>query len=565
MKRKLDIIYTSDTHGHVFPVDYPAGKQEDSGILNMAHQIRRNKNTLILDGGDTLQGTPLSQYYIAHSSEYPYHPMAEAFNALGCDYFTLGNHDFNFGYEALRDYLHAMRAECICANVEDLRGELGIRRDAVHILDNGLRVGITGIVTDYVNVWEQPQNLAGLAVTSAFEAARDACKRLQKSCDICICIYHGGFEEDLETGALLSESTENIACRIARELDFDLLLTGHQHMAVEGVWLNGTYAVQPPANAAQYIHLKIEETGIEGPEDAESEKTKELGFEEPENAGSEKTKKLGSEGSKDAGAEKMGVPGCGGEKLPGKRKPAVTSELVRVGAGHEEQPYKKLLSIERDTQKWLDEPVGLLREKIEPEEKLEAALYGSRLADLFNEVQLDASGADFSCTSLGNCPVGLEKKVTMRDICGAYLFANTLVVLEVDAAALRAALERCASYFVLKQGTPQISAEFLKPKVEHYNYDFYAGLDYEFDLTRPVGQRVVKMVRPDGSPLLPDRKYRLVTSNYRATGTGGYEALGRCRVLWRGAAEVPELIASYIRRNSPLKCGIRSQIAVKWQ
>ena len=86
-------------------------------------------------------------------------PVAAAFNAMGLDYFTLGNHDFNFGYEALRDYLWAMDGVCLCTNVEDLGGELRIRPWAVHTLANGLRVGLTGVVTDFVNVWEQPQNL----------------------------------------------------------------------------------------------------------------------------------------------------------------------------------------------------------------------------------------------------------------------------------------------------------------------------------------------------------------------------------------------------------------------
>ncbi len=68
----------------------------------------------MLDGGDSLQGTPLVQYYLAHADEFPHHPVAEAFNAMGCDYFTLGNHDFNFGYDALHAYLCAMDA-CACA------------------------------------------------------------------------------------------------------------------------------------------------------------------------------------------------------------------------------------------------------------------------------------------------------------------------------------------------------------------------------------------------------------------------------------------------------------------
>lgn len=524
MKHKcLKIIFTSDTHGHVFPVDYAGGKPEDSGLLNMAYQVEKDENTLILDGGDTLQGTPLSQYYIEHSPEYSFHPMAEAFNALGCDYFTLGNHDFNFGYEALKRYLDAMAGECLCANVVDLRGELKLKKEVIHVMGNGLRVGITGVVTDYVMIWEQPENLSCLQVTDAYEAAAAACRRLRGKCDICVCIYHGGFEEDLETGQVLSCSGENIACRIGRELDFDILLTGHQHMMVDGVRLNGTYAVQPPANAGYYVSMEV------------------------------KGNFPGENGSQTESSCQAGSAAA----------IQVISRMEKVGNRHGREPYQRLLPVEQDTQRWLDEPVGILEEEIYPEDKLEAALHGSKVAALFNAVQLAETGADFSCTSLGNSPVGLRKRVTMRNICGAYLFANTLVMLEVDREVLKASLERCASYFTLKDGTPVISEEFLRPKVEHYNYDFYAGLDYAFDLTKPVGQRVVRLRRLDGAPLT-ERKYTLVTSNYRATGTGGYEMLGKCKVLWRGAAEMPELISGYLRKRSPLGIGINGRFSVKW-
>lgn len=510
MKKILNLIYTSDTHGHVFPVNYSKGKEECSGLLNMAGQIKKEENTLVLDGGDTLQGTPLSQYYIAHEKEYPFQPMAEAFNALGCDYFTLGNHDFNFGYDVLRNYLKAMKGQCLCANLTDRKGELPVKRETVHVMENGLRVGITGVVTDYVMVWEQPENLRWIQVTDVFEAARTACERLKKTCDICICIYHGGFEADLKTGQLLSDSGENIACRIAEELDFDILLTGHQHMEVEGMDIAGTWAVQPPANAGKLVRLR-------------TEWRKE------------------------------------GENL----RITTSSKLEQVGDFHEEEPYGKLLSLEKDTQKWLDEPVGELAQEIKPEGKLQAALNGSSVAAFFNEVQLAKTGADFSCTSLGNDPVGLKKNVTMRSICGAYLFANTLVVLEVDAEVIKASLERCAAYFTLKNGQPQISDEFLRPKIEHYNYDFYAGLSYEFDLRRPVGERVTKICWPDGRPLT-ERKYKLVTSNYRATGTGGYDLLGKCRVLWRGADEMPDLIAAYLEQHSPVSVSQNGEFMVKW-
>ena len=411
MERTFKIIYTSDTHGHIFPVNYAAGCGESSGLLNLAAQIDKNGNTLVLDGGDSLQGTPLVQYYLAHADEFPHHPVAEAFNAMGCDYFTLGNHDFNFGYDALRAYLCAMDGVCLCANVQDLGGALPLLPETVHTLKNGLRIGITGIVTDYVNVWEQPQNLKKLRITEAFDAARAACARLRPICDICVCIYHGGFEKDLHTGAVLSGSGENLACRIARELDFDLLLTGHQHMPVESVRIGGTFAVQPPANAGRYLQVEA--------------------------------------AVRDGGAE-------------------FSARLLPVGGIHREQPYRRLLPLEQAAQRWLDEPVGHLEQAIPPEEKLRAALHGSAVAALFNQVQLSHTGADISCTSLGNEPAGLAASVTMRAITAAYLFSNTLVVLEITEEILRALLERCASYFTLENGTPRVSDAFLAPKVEHY-------------------------------------------------------------------------------------------------
>ncbi|HIU78883.1 MAG TPA: 5'-nucleotidase C-terminal domain-containing protein, partial [Candidatus Avilachnospira avicola] len=148
-------------------------------------------------------------------------------------------------------------------------------------------------------------------------------------------------------------------------------------------------------------------------------------------------------------------------------------------------------------------------------------------------------------------PIGLGSTVSMRDISAAYPFANTLVVLEVDRDVIRQLLERCASYFVLRDGRPEISDTFLKPKVEHYNYDFFAGIRYEFDIRRPVGDRVTMLTRDDGRPL--EGKLRLCTSNYRASGTGGYEVLSVCPVLYRGSREMPDIITEYIRDKSPVK------------
>ncbi|WP_026657585.1 bifunctional metallophosphatase/5'-nucleotidase [Butyrivibrio sp. AC2005] len=509
----MKIIFTSDTHGHIYPINYATGKEENSGLFRIASQIKNeiDGNTLVIDGGDSLQGTPLMTYYLGNRGKYDFNPMAEGFNAMGLNYYTLGNHDFNYGYDAIADYTKSMKAALICANVEDKRGELGIKKHIIHTLEDGTRVGITGAVTGYVNVWEQEKNLTELEITDPIEALKKELAEIKDESDITVCIYHGGFEEDLATGQRLSDTEENQACKIARELEFDILLTGHQHMSVPEAMIENTYGVQPPDKAMKYCVIEA----CKGADSRNAQTT---------------------------------VNGWN-----------VTSNLITVSAN--EEVYNEILAshsfmedMNTSLQIWLDEPIGCLENEIKPEEKLEAALHGSKVASIFNQVQLELTGADFSCTSLANEPLGLHKEITVRDILGIYQFANTEEVKEVTKADIKLALERCAEYFDYDANTKEvkISDVFLQPKIEHYNYDYYAGLWYEFDLTRPVGDRVVVMKKMDGTELSDNEKYTLVTSNYRATGTGGYECIGKCKTIRTYPEEMPDLVIDFVRRNSPV-------------
>ena len=502
MNRHFDIYYTSDTHGKILPVDYQTGKHLTRGLMDISAAIRHSGSTIVADGGDSLQGSPLMQYYLEHSESFDVHPAAYAFNAMGLDVYTLGNHDFNFGYDMLRDYTNAMHAVCVCANVTDKRGELGLHRTFIKTLENGLRIGFTGVVTDYVNLWEKPEHLTELTVSEPIAAAKAALSELRPNCDICVCIYHGGYERDLETGRLLTDSKENVACRLAEETDFDILLTGHQHMSVAKAIISDTFSVQPPCDAGSYIH-------IEGT------------IADKDNANAPELK--------------------------------LDSSLVSVNADCEPAAYTCLKPLEDATESWLDETIGTLSEAVAPEDKLTVALHGSRLADFFNEVMLDGLHADFACSALGNTPVGLPKSVSIRSVYTAYMFANTLTVKEVTRSVIKECLERCAMYLELDdEGRPYIGDAFLKPKIEHYNYDIYAGLDYAFDLRRPYGDRVVRLRLLDGTELSDTAAYTLVTSDYRATGTGGYSALGACRTVYSGADNMQDMIVDYIRSHAEL-------------
>ena len=508
----MHIIFTSDTHGHIYPINYATNCPENAGLFCIAAQTSKDGNTLIIDGGDSLQGTPLLSYYLEHKDEYDFNPAAEGFNAMGLDYYTLGNHDFNFGYEAILDFVSAMKATLISANVEDKRNALGIKRHVVHTLEDGTRVGITGAVTGYVNVWEQKDHLTELVVSDPIEAVKRELQIMRDKCDITVCIYHGGFEGDLETGKLLSDTTENQACKIMRELDFDIVLTGHQHMAVEGVTIEGSYGVQPPAKAVKYCELTADKKG-----DGWNISSKLVTVNEP------------------------------GEKY---------KEI--------EKAHSFMNGLNDKIQKWLDEPIGCLEKAIDPEPKLEVAINGSKVAAIFNQVQLEYTGADFSCTSLSNDPLGLKRDITVRDVLGIYQFSNTVEVKEVTKAVLKQALERCAEYFEIdEEGNLKVSNIFLQPKIEHYNYDFYAGLEYVLDITKPLGERVTLLRKLDGTELEDDKTYTLVTSNYRATGTGGYACIGNSKTLKSFADEMPDLLIDYLRKNSPVKEIVNSKLTVK--
>lgn len=496
--QKLTIYFTSDLHGYIYPTDYRSGEEKDLGLFKCASRFRKDGNTLILDGGDLLQGSPLGAY--CHDTIGTAAQFAEMMNCCGYDYVTLGNHDFNFGMPYLESYLNALRGACVCENV---RGADGSSRfpARVHVLENGLRVGIVGIVTDYVNVWERPEHLAGIAVTDPVEAAREALQSLRGQVDLTVCVYHGGFERDLPTGRVLSTTRENVAYRICQELDFDILLTGHQHMSVPGQTVEGTFVVQPADKGQEFVHI----TALR----------REKGW-------------------------------------------TFSSRTVPAGGSCRESWLTAFSGMEQGARDWLDQVVGRLNAPMTPDTPVRMASEGSPLAELFNTVQLDASGAQISVTSLANDPAGLPRTVHRQDILNAYPYANTLAVLRITGAVLRRAMERSAEYFTREpEGTLRVSDAFLKPKVEHYNYDYYAGVHYVFDCSRPVGSRVTEL-RVNGKDVADTDEFTACLSSYRASGTGGYDCYVGCPVVREIGTEMSDLLLEYFRVHGdgiPLRHG----------
>ena len=176
MDRKLTIYFTSDIHGYFAPTDYASNCRADAGLANCAANYTDDGNTLILDGGDTLQGSPFTYWLYSRTEEKSLIP-ARLMTLAGYSDITLGNHDFNYGIAELERFLGELEdlecasgVMCLCANVEGLRHNA---RYAIHHLGNGLTVGVCGVTSQFIPNWEKPENIEGLTFTDAFETARD--------------------------------------------------------------------------------------------------------------------------------------------------------------------------------------------------------------------------------------------------------------------------------------------------------------------------------------------------------------------------------------------------------
>ena len=493
---RLTIYFTSDTHGYLFPTNFIDSTIQPMGLLSM--RFPKDGNTLVIDGGDAIQGSPLTYY--CHEEGLPA-PVAPVMNRMGYDYVTLGNHDFNYGPEWLASHLNALHAPCLCANVEDSQGRLAVRPWAVHTLENGLKVGLFGVVTDWVNRWERPENLKGITVSDPLPAARKAVAALQEQkVDLIVCISHSGLEKDPDTGSVLSETGEHVTCLLCEQLPIDLMLAGHQHVPMANKTWAGTHVVQTSCNATDYVRVTLSEEGV----------------------------------------------------FHSELCPVTPAETISAG---EDALWAGL-------QRFLARPVGRLARPLRPAAHLRMAYEGSDIANFFNQVMLWASGADLSCTALANQVKGLEEVVTVQDVIATYPYSNTLVVVSVDGKTLRLALEQCAKYFEQDETSVlRVSDEYLKPKQAHYNYDYYTGLTYAFDVSRPAGSRVTKLER-NGQPIVDDDTFTLCMNNYRATGAGNYDYFAALPHVREIQTEMSELILNYLREHTEVRLPEKRAYAV---
>lgn len=461
------ICYTADTHSYMYPTDYVKKEKLPMGYIHLSSLF--DKDAILVDGGDVLQGSPIIRYEIKNGLR-PFF-SALCYKAAGLDVFVPGNHDFNFGYDILKDFTSEIGCDFVCANLVDLKGSLNCKPYVVKTAKDGVRIFISGVVTDYVNVWEDKRNLEHIRITDSVDAARRMLQAAEEEkSDYTVLVYHGGFGDDGAAGAAY---VENRGAELSL-LGYDVLLQAHQHSVLNPYMVGGTLSLQVGAKAFKGARIEF----------GSKEKT--------------------------VHASLFDVD----LDVPLNRNMRMVVENDPVYAGVEE---------------YLSKEVGRTSAVFCDEGKLESAVSGCPLADFINDVQMRLTGADISAASLPNDPVSIGPVVTISDVLALYPFSNTLVKFRMKASELKMAMERTASYFFIeKDGRIKISESFIHPKAEHYNYDYYRGLSYAFDISRPVGDRVVKMVFKNIDLIeKPEYVLSVCVNSYRASGTGGYEIYGR--------------------------------------
>ncbi|WP_086347783.1 bifunctional metallophosphatase/5'-nucleotidase [Candidatus Enterococcus clewellii] len=499
---KLTFFETSDIHGYVSPTNYADEYNLGIGAAKVAAKLKelKEKNNgpvIMIENGDFIQGSPLSYY--AAKNQQRVSELTGVINAMSYDVQVLGNHEFNYGLDYLKKVIDNYNAPVLAANILNEEGQPYFGKGYTIIEKAGIKIAVLGLVTQYIPHWEHPASIQGLRFESVVTTAQKIIPDLRKQADIVVVSYHGGFEKNLETGEATELLTgENEGYELLHEVaGIDALFTGHQHREIAAV-VNGVPVVQP---------------GYRGSHIGEIQLTVE--------------KRDGQVAITEADA-----------RLHSVAEAAADPEILALAE-----------ALEADLEEWLDQPLGKVTGNMTIIDPMQARIVEHPYIEFINRVQLSASGAAISGTALfNNEGKGFNESITMRDIITNYVYPNTLAVVKVTGAELRAALEQTAKYLAVVDDKIVFNPAFIDPKPQYYNYDIYEGIDYTIDVSKPEGQRITRLLFQD-EVIQPEQELEVVTNQYRAVGGGNYSMFTAEKIIREIQIDMTELIADYLKQH----------------
>ncbi|WP_084337663.1 bifunctional metallophosphatase/5'-nucleotidase [Actinomadura oligospora] len=526
----ITVMGTSDLHSHAVNWDYytDAAYADSAGnvvglarVSSLVEKIRAERgrdHTLLFDAGDTIQGTPLGYYYatvepITKTGDV--HPMARLMNAIGYDAVALGNHEFNYGLPLLEKWIGQMDAPALAANAV----HAGTTRPAFHPFvikrmhvdgHPPVKVGLLGLTNPGVAIWDKANVSGKLEFLDLVETAKRWVPVMRaQGADVVIVSAHAGDSGLSSYGTDLP--VENASAMVAEQVPgIDAILFGHAHLDIP----------------VRYVTNKTTGQSVV-----------------------------------------MSEPKCWGERLSvfdltltrdkgrwtvtGKSATTVNTNTVQ------EDP-----AIARLVRKQHDAVVGYVNQKVATSTQAlsaaESCWKDTAILDYVQLVQTAKVTEAIAGTEHASLPVLSiaapfsraatfpAGQVTIRDIAGLYIYDNTLLGSVLTGAQIKDYLEYSARYF--KKTAPDAPVDPASWTNEagrpDYNYDQFAGVDYDVDISKDPGSRIANLTYK-GAPIAADQKFVVAVNNYRQSGGGGFPHISTAPVVYNAQVAIREAIVAH--------------------
>ncbi|WP_426363361.1 bifunctional metallophosphatase/5'-nucleotidase [Streptomyces sp. E-08] len=536
------VMGTTDLHGNVFNWDYFTDKEFDdkahndvglAKISTLVDQVRAAKgrrNTLLIDAGDTIQGTQLSYYYAKvdpiTARRGPVHPMAQAMNAIGYDAAALGNHEFNYGIPVLRKFEEQCDFPLLGANALDAKTlRPAFAPYSMHRLctphGKDVRVAVLGLTNPGIAIWDKA-NVSGRMVFPGLEeqAAKWVPKLRSMGADVVIVSAHSGSSGTSSYGDQLPY-IENAAGLVAEQVPgIDAILVGHAHTEIP------EYRVKNKETGKDVVLSEPLKWG---------QRLTLFDFDLVWEKGRWVVEKAGAQVlNSNTVAEDPEITGLLADEH--KKVVAYVNQVIGTSTA----------AMTTADAPWKDEPIIDLINVVQAE-TVKAALAGGAYAAL----PVLSQASCFSRTA--RIPAG---EISIKDAAGLYPFENTLEARLLTGAQLKDYLEYSAKYYVqTPAGAPVDTAKLTNADATpDYNYDSVSGLTYDIDIAKPVGQRITGLSF-EGRPLDPAAKFVLAVNNYRASGGGAFPHVAGAQQLWANSDEIRNTIIQWVKARGTVDPG----------
>jgi len=488
----IKLLGTSDIHGRVVPWSYGADVEDKSGsyaqIATYVKDVRKNnKNVVLVDVGDAIQDNQVD-VFAKDKKYYKDHPIPKVLNEMKYDVFVLGNHEFNFGMEALDEILKDIKAKKLTANFYYKKNDKRYIDATTIIEKDGVKLGIIGLSTPMSAKFEEDTgNLKDMKFTSPTEEARTQVEKLKaKGVDAIIVIAHMGIENENKIPDTGMRDVINAVDGI------DVVIAGHMHKDVPSETIKNTLITEPHRYGTVVSEV-------------------DLTFD----INDKKEVKL--------------------VKKESKTVPVKALEADKKIAEIYKPYHEKLRELNNVV-------IGQTENEMVPQETkhgVSAAFSkDTGLSSFINDVEQHYSGADVVTFSFDHQKARMNKgDIKKKDIIFNYRYAGgDVTVYEMTGKQLKEYMEWSANYFdTIQPGDTEYRYNAERKKSKYVTYDIFGGVNYKIDLRNPQGSKIVDLTLADGKPVTDDMKLKVGMNSYRfaqLNGKGGIWEGQQIPVLW---------------------------------